>query len=378
MPILLLKNKDIDLITGKRNTTIRRLWKTPLYMGDRLYCYWNILSKEREKLFEAEVTRVKIITFKEVIHDIDIAHKLGFKSLRQLEDDLRKSYPNNTEDDDEFQVFTFKKLPVDQWEGSAINQKKMIIRKADVLFELGKYEQSSVCYKAALEYDDNDAYLLNKIGDNLTRLGQFGDAIKHYKKAIKIEPNNEYLHNNMAIAYIYMNDYQKALDANTQALKLNSQNTTVLYWRGLIYEMLNDFERALKFFDYVLRIDDKDPEVWNERATILNMMGKSEEALLSYDKSIELCLESSLDDAAMWASKANTLLGLQRYEEAIECYDNALKTDKHNPIILNNKGVAYMELDKFEDAIECFTKVLVMYPDNPDAQVLQEVCLDNL
>lgn len=37
-----------------------------------------------------------------------------------------------------------------------------------------------------------------------------------------------------------------------------------------------------------------------------------------------------------------------------------------------------MELDNFEKAIECFTKVLVIYPDNPDAQVLQEVCLENL
>ena len=34
--------------------------------------------------------------------------------------------------------------------------------------------------------------------------------------------------------------------------------------------------------------------------------------------------------------------------------------------------------NNFEKAIECFTKVLVIYPDNPDAQVLQEVCLENL
>ena len=378
MPILLFKNKDIDLITGKRNITIRRLWKTPLYRGDRLYCYWNILSKEREKLFEAEVTKVNILTYDEVVHDSKLATKLGFRTLHELEEDLKKTYPNNHSKDDEFQVFSFKKLPVEQWEGPVINQKTMIIKKADLLFELGKYEQSSICYKAALEYDNKDTYLLNRIGDNLTRLGQFGDAIKHYKKAIKLEPDNEYLYNNMAIAYLNRGDFNKALDANTEALKINSQNTTVLYWRGLIYEMLNDFERALKFFDYVLRIDDTNPEVWNEKATILNMLGKSEEALLAYDKSIELCLDNRLDDANMWASKGNTLLGLQRYAEAIICYDNALKTDKYNPIILNNKGVAYMELDNFNEAIECFTKVLVMYPDNPDAQVLKEVCLDNL
>lgn len=378
MPILLLKNKDIDLITGKRNMTIRRLWKTPLYRGDRLYCYWNILSKEREKIFEAEVTHVNILSFEEIVNNARIATDLGYKSAREMEDDLKKTYPNNTSDDDEFQIFSFRKLPVEQWEGSVIDQKNMIMKKADILFDMGKYEQSSVCYKAALEYDEWDVYLLNRIGDNLTRLGQFGDAIQYYRNAIKIEPNNEYLYNNLAIVYINKGDPEEALKMNNEALKLNSQNTTILYWRGLIYEMLGDFERALKFFDYVIRIDDTNPDVWNERGTILNMLGKSEDALISYDKSIALCLDNSLDDANMWASKANTLLGLQRYEEAIECYDNALKTDKHNPIILNNKGVALMELDNFRDAIECFNKVLVMYPDNPDAQVLQEVCLDNL
>ena len=198
MPILLLGNRDIDLISGKRNVTIRRLWKQPLYRGDRLYCYWNILSKEREKLFEAEVTRVEILTFNQIIEDATLPTKLGYKNSKEMEKDLKKTYPNNTSGKDKFQVFEFRKLHVTQWEGSAINQKNMIIKKADVLFEMGKYKQSSICYKAALEYDHDDVKLLNRIGDTLSRLGQFGDAINHYKKAIKLEPDNEYLYNNIA------------------------------------------------------------------------------------------------------------------------------------------------------------------------------------
>ncbi len=377
MPILLLGNKDIDLITGRRNITIRRLWKQPLYNGDRLYCYWNILSKEREKLFEAEVTHVDIIPFSQVVSDNKLASKLGYKNSKELEKDLRKSYPNNTSDDDEFQIFEFRKLDVSQWEGSATNQKNMIIKKADVLFDMGKYDQSALCYKAALDYDSDDVHLLNRIGDNLSRIGQFGDAIKHYKRAIKIDPDNEYIYNNIAIAYLNKQDLENAMKMSTHALKINPENPTVLYWRGLIYEMLNDFEKSLQCFDHILEIDDTDPDVWNERGTILNMLGRSKEALQSYDKSIELCLDDE-EDANVWASKANTLLSLQRYDEAIESYHKALKVDEVNPIILNNMGVAYMELDDFESAIACFRKVLSYYPDNPDAQVLQEVCLENL
>lgn len=167
-----------------------------------MFCYWNILSKEREKIFEAEVTKVKILPFKEIISNSELPHKLGYKNSKELEKDLKKSYPNNTKDNDEFQIFEFKKLHVTQWEGSAINQKNMIIKKADILFDMGEYEQSSLCYQAALEYDPDDANLLNRIGDNLSRLGQFGDAIKNYKKAIKLQPDNEYLYNNIALVYL--------------------------------------------------------------------------------------------------------------------------------------------------------------------------------
>ena len=47
MPILSFSSNDIDVITGKKTRTIRKAWKTPLKVGDRLYCYWNLVSKEK-------------------------------------------------------------------------------------------------------------------------------------------------------------------------------------------------------------------------------------------------------------------------------------------------------------------------------------------
>ena len=43
--------------------TIRKLWKTPLKKGDRLYCYWNLVSKEKnlEKLY----TKLKSVNVSE-------------------------------------------------------------------------------------------------------------------------------------------------------------------------------------------------------------------------------------------------------------------------------------------------------------------------
>ena len=56
MPIMSFGSQNINIITHKRAMTIRKLWKNPLKVGDRLHCYWNLVSKEKKKIFEAIVT----------------------------------------------------------------------------------------------------------------------------------------------------------------------------------------------------------------------------------------------------------------------------------------------------------------------------------
>ena len=79
MPILSFSSNDIDVITGKKTRTIRKTWKTPLKKGDRLYCYWNLVSKEKMKIFEAIVTDVEDIPFSEIEGNEELAIEEGFK-----------------------------------------------------------------------------------------------------------------------------------------------------------------------------------------------------------------------------------------------------------------------------------------------------------
>ena len=90
MPILSFSSNDIDVITGKKRRTIRKLWKSPLKKGDRLYCYWNLVSKEKMKIFEAIVTGVEDISFDDIIGNDEIAHDEGFANS----DEMLKEFKN--------------------------------------------------------------------------------------------------------------------------------------------------------------------------------------------------------------------------------------------------------------------------------------------
>lgn len=69
---------------------------------------------------------------------------------------------------------------------------------------------------------------------------------------------------------------------------------------------------------------------------------------------------------------------LDRFDEALNCYNEALHLEPKNDIFLSNKGVAFIELNRFEEAIDCLKKALIINPANEDAQILRDECLDNL
>ena len=377
MPILSFSSNDIDVITGKKTRTIRKAWKTPLKVGDRLYCYWNLVSKEKMKIFEALVTDVENISFEEIKDDDDLARKEGFKDSYDMLREFKKMYGGQIDDSDEFQIIYFEKLHVDDWKGDKIDEKAMITKRADILFDSGKFDKSTMCYDAALRLDPSDVYLLNKQGDNLSRLGKFDDAIGCYDKALEIEPDNEYILNNKAIALLNAGRIEEAYKASTIAYNYRPSSPIVLYWRGFILEMLGRYDAALRVYDKLIVIDGENPEVWNARGNLLSDMGQLEEAINSFDKAVEVCLDDSEMDASAINRMGNAYIDLGKFDEALECFNKAISLEKYNIDFLLNKGVVLMELGKFEEAVDSFNKVLLRNPDNEDAFFLKEECLEN-
>lgn len=107
MPLLgFTKFKD-KLLNGEKTQTIRRPRKRPLKVGDRLFVYFKLRTKECEKLGEAKVT--KVVRKKLGNMTLEDAIKDGFSDRTALALALTKMhnlryYPFN----EEFDVITFE------------------------------------------------------------------------------------------------------------------------------------------------------------------------------------------------------------------------------------------------------------------------------
>lgn len=76
----ILKEKLLD---GSKTQTIRKPRKHPIKVGDTLYIYWKLRTKECEKLGEAIVTNV--VRKRLVDIDNEDAVKDGFKNLSDFD-----------------------------------------------------------------------------------------------------------------------------------------------------------------------------------------------------------------------------------------------------------------------------------------------------
>ena len=82
-------------------------------------------------------------------------------------------------------------------------------------------------------------------------------------------------------------------------------------------------------------------------------------------------MEPELSDA--WHSKGMSLHNLERYEEAIACYNEAIKIDPKEADTWIEKGNSLANLEKYDESIACYDKVVACHDEanwlDPDHDV---------
>ena len=105
MPLLGFTKLKQKLLDGSKTQTIRKPRKHPIRVGDKLYIYWKLRTKECEKLGEAIVTK----TVRKKLEDItnEDAIKDGFADLFDFLYVFTEMH-TDAYMDDEFDIITFE------------------------------------------------------------------------------------------------------------------------------------------------------------------------------------------------------------------------------------------------------------------------------
>jgi tetratricopeptide (TPR) repeat protein len=113
---------------------------------------------------------------------------------------------------------------------------------------------------------------------------------------------------------------------------------------------------------------------WNNKGSSLDHLSRREEAIECYDTALRL--DPTL--VAAWLNKGITLFAAGRASNALACYEKGLALDSKSERLWSQKGVVLKSLGDAEKAIDCYERAISLNPRYPNAWVNKGVALKAL
>lgn len=137
------------------------------------------------------------------------------------------------------------------------------------------------------------------------------------------------------------NNLEEALENYIKAAQLGPDLPDPYLACAFIYSRRgqgDDYEKAVEYFDKYLAIETKSPVGFNGRGAVLLKMSERGQPQLRENalKDFERATEADPDFAPAWYNRASALLGMNRFDEAIDSFNRTLDTAPR----FNEKGGA--------------------------------------
>jgi tetratricopeptide (TPR) repeat protein len=134
--------------------------------------------------------------------------------------------------------------------------------------------------------------------------------------------------------------YEEAIASFTSALNIEPSNPDYYYVRGQVYEKMSKFKEAKADYEKVIVFAPKNLNAMISLGAIDNKMGNFEDALKLLNKA------SGIDkrNARVYPEKVITLIGLERYDQALKVSDSAIMI-KDIPMNYYYRGIIYRKLN---------------------------------
>jgi tetratricopeptide (TPR) repeat protein len=240
-----------------------------------------------------------------------------------------------------------------------------------------EFAVSAVCNTVASNFDrlpKDVQNLLFKLADNAYSAGSVAIAVSDYfdrlpkdvqNLLLKISGNKEA---NVAMASALSRNYDKLPEEIREILfklsYINDKKAELMSYAIFPYlgKIIKDFAKEESAMDTWFR-----PPV--NMIDYLSMLpedarNKLLERLRKYEYPFPTSSHESTD---VWYNKGSALINLGKYEEAIECFNRAIRIDANHADAWSNKGIALRNLGKYNEAIDSYNKAIEIDHNNANA-----------
>ncbi|MED2836788.1 tetratricopeptide repeat protein [Bacillus wiedmannii] len=207
------------------------------------------------------------------------------------------------------------------------------------------------CIDGAVYLDyKGDCYAIGIILDGIAEKDQ-GDSARgaRYNSAIRYA-NKENLKNKCLIVVI-SEDGMIDIIPDT---KKEEENINRLENELIVLRNKGEFQKALQVINKMKDIDNRNPRLYFNEAEIYIKLQRHEDAIDKYSEAIKL--DNEYGEAYIWRGYVYNKLG--KYRSAVEDYNRAIELDEVYAVVYNNRGYAYQKLERYEEALVDYAKAI--------------------
>ncbi len=252
------------------------------------------------------------------------------------------------------------------------------------LFNEGKFEESQLLFKKAIENDYNDPLVAlshNWIGEAYFRMNESENALKAYKKfqvSAGAYSLPEYNTSNYNIGYIYFQqkNYTEAL-TSFKKFNLNAKNENITLKNDALlrtadcYFINKEFANAIEYYDQAIALKQPDNDyALYQKALSLGAQGKFESKIATLTILVNQQKKSTYMAAAIYELAGTYLIAennekaLQYFEEITYNYPNSTYAKD----AMLKIGLIHYNMRHNEIAIQTLEKVIKKYPGTTSAK----------
>ncbi|MGK7921732.1 MAG: tetratricopeptide repeat protein [Trichodesmium sp.] len=210
---------------------------------------------------------------------------------------------------------------------------------------------------------ENAAFNLSKTAEIYLSQGKLDAAYVTCLKALEILPNCGEIHKTLGNVMQKMGKLESAKNCYLKAIAENHNLAESYANLGSISARQEQWEQAVKYYEKAISIKPEFAGFYRNLAKIWECLGK--EQLVTECRYQALILEPTLATATEWLNLGDKLLELGKVEEAIACYNQAIKSDEKFLAAYNKLGNTLIQKGELDKAIAVCREGIKIRQNNP-------------
>jgi tetratricopeptide (TPR) repeat protein len=202
-----------------------------------------------------------------------------------------------------------------------------------------RVDEAIAAYENALAMSGNLAKIRNQLGHLLLKKGLHDRAIAQMRQAMAIEPNQAGLPFNLASIYVQLGDFKEAAALYRKAISLRPDYIDAIHNLGQVLSVTEGNDQAIAQY--------------KEALSAAAQMSAAEKATPAHIQTV----------ARTFISLGDALAGNGQFDQAIICYERAMRMAPNLFEEPNNYGACLYQVKRYEEAVAVTMADLRRHPE---------------